>query len=173
MTARTSARLQRERARWGSGRSTLVARVTIAAGDPLDAANTELVALPGALVGADALSERPLGAVAAVRLAAGEVVRHDRLGRPARSPVAALVPNGRHGVAVPRGDDTLPLAVGDVVRVVAALSDVPGAVPITAADDAIVVQVTDHRAVLAVRDAELPAVARALADGAAVLALSG
>lgn len=171
--ARTTTRLQRERVRWGAGRPTLVARVTIEAGEALDARNTELAELPAALVGDDAFVARPPGAVAATRLSAGEVVRHDRLGRLARSPVAALVPDGRHAVAVPRGDDTLPLVVGDVVRVVAAVSDVPGAVPVTAADDALVVQVTDHRAVLAVRDADLPAVARALADGAALLALAG
>lgn len=172
-TASVTGRVARERASWGASQPTLVARVAIAAGEAIDEHNTSLVVLPAALVGTDALASRPLGEVAAVRLAAGEVVRRDRLGRSNRSAVAALVPAGRHAVSVPRSDDTLPLVVGDRVRIVAALQDVPGAAPSTAADGALVVHVTEHSAVIAVDDADLPAVARALADGAAVIALSG
>jgi Flp pilus assembly protein CpaB len=158
------------RRRWGETRSTLVATRPIAVGDVIGPANAVVRQLPVALLPAGALDTLPdpadpaASVVAAAPLAAGEIVTHARLGRGGRSPTAALLGDGHRGVAVavPGG---LPLQAGDGVDVVGAAGVV--------ARRARVVRVSDGTAVLDVAEADAPAVARAAADGDAVVVLDG
>jgi Flp pilus assembly protein CpaB len=155
------------RRRWGETRPTLVTTRPVAAGDALGPANAAVRDVPVALRPDGALDALPdpatTSAVTAAPLAAGEIVTRARLGRSGRSPTAALLGDGRRGVAV-AVPDGLPLQPGDVVDVVGAAGVV--------ARRAGVVRVSDATAVLEVAEADAPAVARAGADGDAVVVLS-
>ena len=152
------------RQRWGETRPTVVATRPVAVGEILGPANAEVRAVPIAMRPdgvLDALPAAPGPAVASA-LAAGEIVTAARVARAGRSDVAGVLPEHRRGVAV-AVPDGLPLQPGDVV-------DVVGGAGIVAAD-ASVVRVGEQVAVVAVTEAEAPAVARAAADGDAVLVL--
>jgi Flp pilus assembly protein CpaB len=163
------AEARRARDGWLERRTVLVTRHPVAIGDVLADADVEARSWPDALVPAGAVDSLPDPAVAAAPMVAGEPVVTARLGRPARGPVAALVPEGHRGIAVPRGDAPLPVAVGDRVDVVAAFDPAAGDV---AAADALVVHVDETVVVVAVDAARVPATAAAVAAGSAVLALS-
>jgi Flp pilus assembly protein CpaB len=163
----------RARSQWGTPRPALVATRPIAAGEVVDGADAVVRSLPAALVPDGALSALPPEdeeAVAAGPIAAGEIVHPARLGRPARSAVAALLPAGTRGLAVPVPAGALPLRVGDVVDVVASAPGGAGAAVV--AHGAAVVHVEEASAVVAVAEADAPGVARAIADGSVVLALT-
>ena len=85
-------------------------------------------------------------------------------------PVAALLPAGTRGVTVPFGETTPPVAPGDRVDLMAAGLGLDGT---ALALDALIVAVDERSVVVAVRAAELPAVAGALVNGTVVVALSG
>jgi Flp pilus assembly protein CpaB len=151
------------RRQWGESVPTLVATRPLAVGDVLDATNVEVRAVPVGLRPDTALSAVPPGGrVVAAPLSRGEVVTTARLARGDRSGVAALLPDGTRGVAVPSPDGAVPLQRGDTVDVVGPDLVVAGAR---------VVQVGDGAAVVAVDDADAPAVARAVADGQVSLVL--
>jgi Flp pilus assembly protein CpaB len=161
---RATADAAEARHRWGDTQPTLVATRPVAVGETLGPANAAIRDVPVALRpdGAlGALPDPPAPAIAAP-LSVGEVVTAARLGRAGRSPMAGLLPDGTSGVAVP-APDGLPLQPGDVVDVI----DASGT-----AHDATVVGVDDGTAVVAVPQADAPAVARAAHDGDAVLVLS-
>jgi Flp pilus assembly protein CpaB len=105
-------------ARWGPSTPVLVAVRDLSPGEPLDATDAELRRLPRAMVAKEALTRLPAGAVVASAIPAGEPVLPSRLGRGRDSPVAALLPAGTRGVALPLPEG-LPLHIGDAVDVVA------------------------------------------------------
>jgi Flp pilus assembly protein CpaB len=153
------------RRRWGEAAPALVATRALAAGTPLDASDSEVRSIPLALVPAGALATRPANGVPlAAPVSAGEIITAARVGRGGRSATASLLPDGRRGVAVPRPDG-LPLRVGDDV-------DVAGAGGLLTAG-AVVLDVSDSAAVIAVVAADAPAVAHAAAAGDAVPVLAG
>jgi Flp pilus assembly protein CpaB len=164
------AEARRARDTWLERRSILVTREAVAVGDVLDAGDVEARAWPVALLPDGSLEVLPDPAVAAAPMAPGEPVLRSRLGRPALSPVAALVPAGARAVAVPRGTAPLPLAVGDTVDVVSTLDAAAASVVATGA---LVVHVDASTAVIAVRADELPATAAAVVTGGVAIALSG
>ena len=145
------------RRRWGTTGPALVATRPIALGEPIDGSDAEVRAVPLAL-----RPDTTVGAVPADRLlaagpiSAGEIITTARVRR-------SLVPDGARGVAV-AVPDGLPLHPGDTVDVVGAAG--------VAARAAVVLQAGDRRAVLAVVEADAPAVARADADRSAVVVLS-
>jgi hypothetical protein len=160
---RSAAAATDARRRWGDSRPTLIATRAIAAGELVDATDAEVRSVPLALrpdAALDALPSEPRPAVAA--LAVGEIVTAGRVGRGGRSPTAALLPDGARGVAV-AVPDGLPVRVGDTVDVVGTAG--------TLTRGARVVQAGDTTAVVAVAETDAPAVARAAADGDAVLVL--
>ncbi len=161
---------RRARDGWLERRPVLVTTRPIAPGESLTGADVERREWPRVLLPDGSLDELPAPAVAAAPIAAGEPVVAARLGRPAASAVASLVPDGGRGVALPRGTAPLPLAVGDRVDVVAAVE--PDAADVVA-HRALVVYVDAATVVVAVTVDELPGTAAAAAAGAAVLALSG
>jgi Flp pilus assembly protein CpaB len=152
------------RQRWGDTQPTLVTTRAVSVGETLGPANAAVRALPVALRPDGALNALPDPSAPAVAtpLAAGEVVTATRLGRAGRSQTAGLLPAGARGVAVAIPDG-LPLQPGDTVDVI----DAAG----VAAPGATVVRVSDRTAVIAVTDGDAPAVARAAADGSAVVVL--
>lgn len=157
------ARAETARARWGTARTVWVARTDLRPGDALDGALAR-ADRPVALVGDGALDGHeppPAGARVAVGVLAGDVVRRGHLAGAG----AARPADGRRTVALPRPDG-LTLAVGDRVEV----ADAAGA---TVATAAVVVAVADATVEASVAADDLGAVARALADGRVVLALSG
>lgn len=162
-----------ERARWGEVRTTVVTTRAVAAGTGLRGHVAER-RLPAAMVPRGALAAVPDGAVAAVDLAAGEVVVEARLAGAGRSTVAARLPGGTRGVAVPTGNG-LPVELGDRVDVLATFDPKDaGADPtVTVARDALVIAVGKDAVTVAVSTAAAPRVAYALATGTVTLVLSG
>ena len=128
--------------------------------------------LPVAALADNAVDAVPAGAVALHRIVAGEVVlgHHVAPGTGA----AGRLPAGRSGILVPASASGLPLALGDVVDVVA-IDDplgaqVGGGGSVLAADG-LVIGTTDNALVVAVDDADAAGAAAAAASGRAVLVL--
>lgn len=167
-------RVEADAARYGTTRSVLVATRGIAAGEVVDEANADLATLPKVAVAPGAAGADALGAVATHPVHPGEVVHRDRLAPGGLSPVAALLPAGALGIAVPTGPGALPLAVGDVVEVLATLGDLhPGAAPtVTVATGATVVDVGDDAVTVAIPGDRAPDVVYALSSGLVTLALT-
>jgi Flp pilus assembly protein CpaB len=149
-----------ERDRWGERVAVAVASRDLEPGEALEA---ELRELPAGLVPAGALRTAPAGEVVAAWIGAGEIVLEDRLAPAGLSAVAARLPPGTRGVAVPPGVAPLPVSVGDRV-------DVLG--PALIASRALVVDVGDGAVTVAVRDGVAERVAEAVTLGTAVLVLS-
>jgi Flp pilus assembly protein CpaB len=145
-------------------------------GGRLDETNTALAQRARAELPDGAVTDVPVGAIAVDALVPGEVVVASRLAPAGLSPAAALLPAGTRGVAVPAGTTAMPLAVGDRVDVVAMLpfdlAGPEGAAAVVAAD-ATVVQVGEESVLVAVPEPDVPALARALAEGAVQLVLRG
>jgi Flp pilus assembly protein CpaB len=141
-------------------------------GAALDGTNTEIRELPVALVPDGVLTALPSGATANATLVAGEPVHRRRVGRAGDGPVAAMLPGGTRGLAVPRDDASLPLRPGDRVDVVAAFTVGAGGAARLVAAGATVAFVGDRTVVVAVPAERLVDAAQALADGGVVLALS-
>jgi Flp pilus assembly protein CpaB len=163
------------RSRWGSLRPTVVATHDVAGGEHLTAGDVAVRRLPAALVPPGALRSLPPGAVAAVDVHRGEAVLESRLVGPGSSAVAARLPPGTRGIAVPTGSG-LPLEVGDRVDVLATFDGAvtEGHAPTFAvAKRAVVVHVGEDAVTIAVSEASAAKVAYALAAGAVTLVLSG
>jgi Flp pilus assembly protein CpaB len=163
-----------ERARWGELRPTLVATADVAGGDHLTASDVAVRRLPAALVPPGALRSLPPGAVVAVDVHRGEAVLAARLVGPGSSAVAARIPAGTRGVAVPTGSG-LPLVVGDRVDVLATFDATisEGEPTFAVARRAVVVHVGEDAVTVAVGESSAPKVAYALAAGTVTLVLSG
>jgi Flp pilus assembly protein CpaB len=163
---------ERAKDRWLPTDPVLVANRTIAPGEALDDGNTTLAAIPSSQSSVGLLRSRPVGAVAAVTLYPGEPVRAGRLVGP------GVAQPGTQLVAARLGDHAPPLVPGDRVDVIGvgggsgAGVGVAGDGPVRATTGASVVSVSADRVVLAVAPADVPAVARAIADGDPVLAVS-
>jgi hypothetical protein len=103
------------------------------------------------------------GEVAAAWIGAGEIVHEHRLAPAGLSPVAALLPPGTRGVAVPLGLAPLPVEVGDRV-------DVHGATRL--ASDALVIAVHEEAVTVAVDAADAARVAYEASNGTVTLVLT-
>jgi Flp pilus assembly protein CpaB len=161
-----------ERARWGTGIPTVVVLKDLIAGQPVGENDVTVRRLPSAARPRDALSTLPTGAVAAENLATGEAVVSSRLAPAGTSAVAARLPPGTRGLAVPN-DDGLPLEIGDPVDLLATLDPDSSKPTVTVARDAQVVFVGDKSVTIAVATGEAERVAFALAAGVVTLSLSG
>ena len=160
---RVSASAAEARRRWGESVPTLVALRPLAVGDALDATNVEVRAIPVGVRPDTALDALPAaGRLVTAPVGRNEIVTAARLGRGDRSALAGLLPAGTRGVAIPAPPGAVPLNVGDAVDVVGAQLVVRGATVVQAGDGAVVV---------AVAEADAPAVARAVADGQVSLVL--
>jgi Flp pilus assembly protein CpaB len=169
------------RAGWGDGRPVAVAMRPLEPGDQLDAGAVEVRELPAVAVPPEALRESLDGAIVRQPIAAGEPIIADRLAPAGLTGTAALVPPGHRAMAVPLTPvGAPPLAVGDrvdLLAVAAEAADVPadddGDPAFLLVEGALVVDVGDDTAAVAVPEADGPRVAFALTQGVVVLALSG
>jgi SAF domain-containing protein len=119
------------RLRWGDTRPVAVATHDLAVGDPLGGDAAEVRRLPTALVPPGALSAPPVGALVRQPIAAGEALVAERLAPHGLTGAAALVPPGSRAVAVPLAPvPAPPLAVGDLVDLLAVVSPASGGVGI-------------------------------------------
>jgi hypothetical protein len=150
----------------------LVAVRDIEPGGSLDPRSVVSRVLPVAALADNAVDAVPPGAVALHRIVAGEVVlgHHVAPGTGA----AGRLPTGMSGILVPASATGLPLALGDVVDVVA-IDDPLGAPAVgggsVLAADGLVIGTTDNALVVAVDDADAARSAAATASGRAVLVL--
>jgi Flp pilus assembly protein CpaB len=166
LVGRLTADATAERARWGHD---VPAVVALADHDVGDALRVEVRLLPRAVVPEDALTAVPPGGRAVVALAAGEVVLARRVAPDGLSLVAARLPSGTRGIAVPHGVAPLPVEVGDVVDVLASYEADTDVV----ATGALVVAVDEDAVTVAVDERDAAAVAYAVNAAAVTLALSG
>ncbi len=162
----------------GTTRSVTVARRDLAVGRVLAADDLVARTLPVDAVPEDAADGAIEGRTVTAAIGAGEVVSALRLAPDGVGGLAALVPAGRRAIAVPTGGTGLHVEVGDRVDVLVATDDSSyggdssgsSAVVATAA---VVIAVDDAAVTLAVDRRDAPSVARALASGTPVLALTG
>ena len=155
---------------WGDTRTVLVADHPLAAGAPLAGAVSPRD-LPRAVLPDDVVGALDGDAVALHAIGAGEVLvtQHVAPG----SGLAAALPSGTAGVAVPLTGSGPPLSVGDLVDLV--LADDPlgptgdASVGQVLSSAGPVVAVTETAVVVAVPEAAAPAAAAAAAEGRAVL----
>lgn len=164
---------QRAREQWGDQRQVLVARRMIEPGQTLTPADVEPRQLPIAAVPPGAVETLAPDATTVSAILPGEVVLAPRL---SGSGEAALIPAGTAAVAVAAGAGSPPLEPGDRVQLWATLD--PFAVGGDAAREpvarhAVVLQVSDGHALVAVDDADLAATTLALAQGALTVVLTG
>ncbi len=162
-------------ARWGEMRPTLVATVDMVPGAVVGEGDTAVERRPVALVPATALDTPAEGQTVAVPILAGEAVVAERLAPAGLSPLAAALPSGGRGIAVPSGPGTPPLEHGDVVDVLVTfdpdtVGDGEPTFPVARA--AIVVGVGEEAVTLGVSQEEASRVAFALTAGVVVLVLS-
>jgi pilus assembly protein CpaB len=146
----------------------------VEAGTAIEQADITVRDVPASLVPDGATRRSPVGDVAAVDLHAGEVLVGSRLAG-GRSALAALLPAGARGIAVPN-DGHLPLEPGDRVDVLATFDSTAGAdgpPTFPVARRASVLRAGRSVAMLAVTSQEAARVAYALATARITLALAG
>ncbi len=179
LTGLTVARLlgsaQAAAARWGVMRPTLVATVDLIPGAVVGAGETAVERRPVALVPVGALDAPAEGQTVTAPILAGEAVVVERLAPAGLSPLAASLPPGGRGVAIPVGPGTPPLEAGDVVDVLVTfdpdtVGDGEPTFPV--ARSAAVVGVGEEAVTLGVSQEEASRVAFALTAGVVVLVLS-
>jgi len=162
----------RARAAWGDAVPVVVARRDLAPGTPLAPGTVGLDTWPRALVPPGALTSLPgPEAVAVLPIAAGEAVVEARAGPLPAGPVSRLPP-GTVGVAVPMDAPAaaaLGLVPGTPVEVLT--TDPVSGQPTLPAGGARVVAVAEGTVVVAVPEADAPAVAAAAAAGGATVVL--
>lgn len=168
---------ERAQGEWGSRARVLVVTRYLEAGDTLQPRDVRMVAWPAALVPAGALRDVPDEAVLRSAVFEGEVLVAGRIAPDGLVGVAAKLPGGTRGIAIPVEPGTAPpLTVGDHVDVLVALPpDAAGDGPpgFTVAADVVVVAVDEASVTVAVSRAVAPRIAVALGAGAVTLALVG
>nr|MDQ3305940.1 SAF domain-containing protein [Actinomycetota bacterium] len=173
--ARLLGQAQEAAARWGETRPTLVATADLTPGAVVGVADTVLERRPAALVPAGALDRLAEGQTVAAPIMAGEAVVAERLAPAGLSPLAAALPAGGRGIAVPTGPGTLPLEAGDIVDVLVTfdpdtVGDGEPTFPVARA--AAVIGVNEEAVTLGVTSEEASRVAFALTAGVVTLVLS-
>ncbi|HEY6533677.1 MAG TPA: SAF domain-containing protein [Acidimicrobiales bacterium] len=181
LTASTVQRAEEVRAGYGERRTVPVAAADLAVGVDVTEADVRWIELPVAALPGDVAGD-PVGRVVTEPIVHDEVMAERRLGGADAEGPAALVPPGGRALAVPVDTSTPTLAVGDRVDVYSPV-DLVGAASAAelarasasgarrVAREARVLAVDDQAVTVAVSVAEAPAVARAVLDGAVVLAL--
>jgi Flp pilus assembly protein CpaB len=171
VVARLAAGATAERNRWGAVRTAVVVTDRVAAGDDL-AGHVTTRDLPVAMLPRGTLAALPRHALAAADLVPGELVLAHRLA--GRSALAARLPRGTRGIAIPTADG-LPVEAGDRVDLLATLdTGEAGSEPtVVVARDALVLSAEEDAVTVAVDEPAAARVAYALAAGTVTLVLSG
>jgi Flp pilus assembly protein CpaB len=153
---------------FGERRVVAIAARDLSAGVELVDGDLRWVERPLALIGGS-VTDAPVGRVVVEPVLEGEAVVDERLAGEGVHGPTALAPAGSRALAVPTPTGRPPLVLADRLDVVAATFD--GSTARRVAEDAVVVAVDDESVTVAVAGDELGAVARAVLDGTAVLAL--
>ena len=169
-------RARAEAARYGSLRTAAVARRPVAAGTVLRPADVSEERVPAAFLPEDWVRSAPevVGRTVVVPLFPGAPVVRGQVAPWGVEGVAALLPPGARAVAVPTGGAAPKLRTGDVVDLLATLDAEleAGEEPtVEVATGALVVDVGEESATVAVAPAEARRIAFALTTGAVSLAL--
>jgi Flp pilus assembly protein CpaB len=163
------------RSAYGTARVIIVATRDIEAGESIEAADVRAEARPLAVIPDGALDDPPIGQVASAAIMRGEPLVAARLAGAGVSAIAALVPPGDVGIAVPLDAGALAVSVGDVVEVMATFDpdSIEGPPTIVLAPRAVVVDVRDAAATLAMPESDAQRVAFGLATGVVTVVLLG
>lgn len=163
------------RSAYGTARVIIVATRDIEAGKTIDAADVRAEERPLAVIPEGAVEDPPIGQVASAAIVRGEPLVASRVAGTGVSAVAALVPAGDVAIAVPLDPGTLAVSVGDAVEVMATFDpdSTEGPPTIVVAPRAVVVDVRDAAATLAMPDTDAQRVAFALAAGVVTVVLLG
>ncbi len=153
----------------------IVATRDIKAGERIEAGDVRAEERPLAVIPAGALSDPPIGHVASAPIMRDEPLVAARVAGGGMSAIAALVPPGDVGIAVPVDAGTLAVSVGDAVEVMATFDpdSIEGPPTIVVAPRAVVIDVRDTAATLAMPEADAQRVAFALATGVVTVVLLG
>ena len=165
-------------ARYGPLRPVVVAVHALEPGSVVGDADVSLRQVPGSLVPDDAVrtADNAYGRTVVTPVFPGQALVAGQLAPDGRRGLAALLPPGSRAVAVPNGRPGLALVRGDLVDVLAtfdpsgAIEGAPPTFPV--ALGALVVDVGDESAAVAVTPEEAARVAFALASGVVTLALA-
>ena len=163
------------RSAYGTTRVVIVATRDIKAGERIEAGDVRAEERPLAVIPAGALSDPPIGQVASAPIMRDEPLVAARVAGGGMSAIAALVPPGDVGIAVPVDAGTLAVSVGDAVEVMATFDpdSIEGPPTIVVAPRAVVIDVRDTAATLAMPEADAQRVAFALATGVVTVVLLG
>ncbi|HWC10045.1 MAG TPA: Flp pilus assembly protein CpaB [Acidimicrobiales bacterium] len=169
-------RARDEAARYGSLRTVAVARRAVDPGTVLGPADVSEERVPAAFLpdGWVPSASEVVGRTAVVPLFGGAPVLRGQVAPWGLRGVAALLPPGARAVAVPTGDVTPALRTGDLVDVLATFDAAVGAgeePTVEVAVAALVVDVAEESATVAVAPDEARRVAFALSSGAVSLTL--
>jgi Flp pilus assembly protein CpaB len=169
------ARADDARQAWGTGALVVVATHDIDPGRVLRSTDLGEEERPVAVIPAGAVRFTPTGRIAHAPIFEGEVVLDGHLAPAASTGVAAVVPAGQRGIAIPIEAGTAPpLERGQLVDVIVVLAAADGGTEVPAhvvARDAVVLHVADDAVTVAVDEAAAPRVAAAIGVGAVSLAL--
>lgn len=173
VVARLAGLAAAEAARWGDPVTVAVARRTVPAGARIEPGDAERRQVPRSLVPPGALADVPAGRVVTVRVLPGQVLVAAQLAPPGRSRLAAVLPAGHRGLAVPTNGAAPHLEPGDVVDLLATFDVDAGEPTFPVAQGALVLAANPDTVTVAVREADAAPVAYALATGAVTIALAG
>lgn len=154
-------------ARFGQPVTVYVAAEDLTAGSTIRASDVRRMALPTAAVPPSALRRSPRGEKLVQDVAAGQILVAAALAGARRSPLAAALPPGTVGVAIPRTESLPPVRRGDRVDLWAPESSTPLEVA------APVVVINDATVIVAVRSQTAGEVAIALLAGPVLLTVRG
>ena len=160
---------ERARHQWGERRTVLVARHLIEAGETVTLGQVVERDLPLVAIPPGSVHDLEPGRTAVTAILPGEVLLGRRLSGTGE---AQLIPAGTAAVAVAIGPGSPPLEPGDLVQLWATLDPfaaVAASEPV--AHDAVVLDVGDSHALIAVRRVELGPTTLALGQGAVTVAL--
>jgi Flp pilus assembly protein CpaB len=177
VVARLAARVDALAARYGPLRPVVVAARDVEPGAALDDADLAVQELPAGFLpeGALAAARDAKGRVAVAPLARGQPLFGAHLAPEGVRGVAALLPPGTRGVAVPTGGASAPVLPGDTVDVLATFDPAlagGGDPTFPVAAGAVVVAVGEGSATVAVDPDEARAVAFAVANGSVTLVVA-
>jgi Flp pilus assembly protein CpaB len=153
----------------GDRRVVAVARRELPIGHVIGDHDVERRAVPESLLDTPVVDD-PVGRVVDERVLPSEPLFEPRLAPPGPTGTGTLVPTGWRAIAIPSVGPQPPVRIGDRVDVLGMPLVVTTRAD-TVAHDAIVVAVDEHSVTVAVEADDLARTARAVIDGAAILAL--
>ncbi len=163
---------------WGETVSVVMTRSEIHGGEALTDSSLELIDVPKALAPSTALTELPSGRRARTPLDRGEIVTAAKVAGPSSGPIASRLSPGTQAVTVPLGETPAPLSPGDLVDVYGIVPDRSAPTATSAhmavvARSAVVMELGDSAATLAVATDQVGVTVEATASGSLRIVITG